>query len=60
MYVAYSNIVEEKPVKRQVKQRANWAKKFLFKEYKKLLEDRAADIEEIQKYFPGWLPEFEY
>lgn len=60
MHVAHSNIREVKPKTKPVQKRSTWAQQVLYRGYKQVLADRAEDIKEIQKYFPGWLPPFEY
>lgn len=61
MHVAHSNINPvAKPKRKVMPKRSSWAMRHAYREYKNVLKERSDDIKEIQKYFPGWLPSFEY
>lgn len=67
MYIAHSNIQPAKEAAKPVKkltpkqERAEqFAREMAYKGYKRACRMFAAEIKEIQKYFPGWVPEFRY
>jgi hypothetical protein len=60
IYIEHKKAVKpEKLAKRQQRVRL-WMSRQYRKEYDKAIKEFDADIKEIQKTIPGWLPEFTY
>ncbi len=61
MQLVHNALNDKKPVVRTEKTKvSSWARQASFKAYKKALQKYAAEIAEIQKEVPGWLPKFNY
>jgi hypothetical protein len=61
MHIVHSNIGgEEKPKAKRVSRREArvdaWIARFHQRSYDRAVKENAAEIAEIQKYIPGWMP----
>lgn len=61
MYIAYSKN-NERPARKKKPQQSSFIEKMehklWLKAIKEVMEEKAEDIKEIQKHFPGWQPIF--